>query len=984
MKMIQFRWPVRKRKSFVVAILCGQLVWPMVSDSAEMAVIQGILSSKCLHCHGPDENSREADLRLDIHESVVEMATEIGKRILSHDEDIQMPPPDSGKLLTEDEQAMLVEWLDAGAPWKDHWAYENLVRPDIPKIPNDNWSRTPIDKFIRAKNSRMGLDQNPEADPVDLVRRMTYNLTGLPPTPEESHKFKEAWAEDAEKAVNDLADKLLGSPAYGERWGRHWLDVARYADTCGYDKDKLRPNAWPYRDYVIRSFNENKPYKRFVEEQIAGDVIYPGTTDGILGLGFLAAGPWDFIGHVEVPETKLDGQIARNIDRDEMVTAVTNVFASTTAQCARCHDHKFDPINQKHYYGLQAVFAAVDRAERVYEVPQEIRSTRLSLDKKISELEKEISNAREKIEKIGGDELMDAERELESASKNHAQIELPAEYGYHSAIAASPDDEKWIQIEFPEPLFISEIHLRPCYDEFAGIGAGFGFPRKYSVQVNEHNDQGKEIPDVTILTTSELPSQNHPLEVVKIQCHRRISSLRLTARILAERKSDYILALAEMELLGEDGENLADKGIITSRDSIEAPPRWSLKNLTDGKYPKPKDEDAYQKLVKAKEKISSLQARPELQDWINRMSALERKLSLTQDKIGKLPEGKLVYAAATEFRSQGAFKPTGGIPRKIRILRRGDISSPGKEALPMVLPLIQGSPAEIPMTTNKAEGEYRKYLAEWLVREDNPLTWRSIANRIWLWHIGEGLVSTPNDFGKMGQPPSHPQLLDWLATEFRDSGGNFKALHKLIVTSATYRQSSSWNESNADLDYSNRYLWRMNRRRLQAEEIRDSILMVSGALNPRMGGPGFYLFQLEKTDHSPHYEYHKYDPSDINTHRRSVYRFIVRSQPDPFMTTLDCADSNFSTPQRSETQTALQALSLLNNKFNTHMATHFASDLKKSHFTAKEIIDEAFHRVTGRYPREDEARSFVEYMHKHGLSNTCRLMFNLSEFTYIN
>ena len=225
----------------------------------------------------------------------------------------------------------------------------------------------PVDDFIQKRAAAAGLPLSDRADPGTLIRRATYDLTGLPPTPQEVADFVKDSASDAEGAWSRLVERLLGSPHYGERWAQHWLDVARYADTCGYDKDKLRPHAWPYRDYVVRSFNADKPYARFVEEQIAGDVLYPNSPDGTVGLGFLAAGPWDFIGHVEVPESKLDGQEARNLDRDEMVSATLNTFCSATIQCARCHNHKFDPFTQQHYYGLQAVFSAVDRADRPYE-----------------------------------------------------------------------------------------------------------------------------------------------------------------------------------------------------------------------------------------------------------------------------------------------------------------------------------------------------------------------------------------------------------------------------------------------------------------------------------------------------------------------------------------------------------------------------------------------------------------------------------------
>jgi hypothetical protein len=275
-------------------------------------------------------------------------------------------------------------------------------------------------------------------------------------------------------------------------------------------------------------------------------------------------------------------------------------------------------------------------------------------------------------------------------------------------------------------------------------------------------------------------------------------------------------------------------------------------------------------------------------------------------------------------------------------------------------------------------------LAEWITRKDNPLTWRSIANRIWLWHFGQGIVETPNDFGRMGLPPSHPELLDWLAIEFRDSGGRFKHLHKMIVTSSTYCQSSAVSEKFAQIDSNNRYHWRMNRRRLEAEALRDAILAVSGALNNQIGGPGFYLFKLEKTAHSPHYEYHKFDPADPKSHRRSIYRFIARSQPDPFMTTLDCADSSQSTPKRDETLTALQALSLLNNKFTLHMANRFASRIEKESKTLRGRIRRAHQLTTGRPPRPEEMVALEGYAQKHGLPNLCRVLFNLSETTYLD
>jgi len=303
------------------------------------------------------------------------------------------------------------EWINAGAKWPenrkleaarvrnfDWWSFRNPTLPSVPSI-QDPWIRTPVDAFILHRLKEQGLTHSPDADRRTLIRRVTFDLLGLPPTPEETESF----VNDPDPlAYEQLVERLLASKHYGERWARHWLDIVKYADTCGYDKDKLRNNAWPYRDYVIHSFNDDKPYSRFVQEQIAGDALFPGDPDGILGLGFIAAGPWDFIGHVEVPETKIDGKVARNLDRDDMVSNTINTFCSLTIQCARCHNHKFDPFTQEHYYGLQSVFAAVDRAERPYDLNPEIERQRKELDAKLAKTRSDLATLEKEIETDAG------------------------------------------------------------------------------------------------------------------------------------------------------------------------------------------------------------------------------------------------------------------------------------------------------------------------------------------------------------------------------------------------------------------------------------------------------------------------------------------------------------------------------------------------------------------------------------------------------
>ncbi|MBL68416.1 MAG: cytochrome C [Verrucomicrobiales bacterium] len=945
--------------------------------------VRPILAANCYQCHGPDGESRKGDLRLDVEAEARPVLKEVLARITHADPDERMPPVKSGKKLSATEIATLRRWIEQGAKWEQHWSLKPLRRPVAPKLPSPqaDWARNPIDLFIRAKHSEIGVAPSAEADNRTLIRRMTFDLTGLPPMPAEIAAFNKAADADRDQAIVALADRLLASPRYGERWGRHWLDVVKYADTCGYDKDKLRPNAWPYRDYVIRSFNENKPYARFVQEQIAGDTLFPGTADGILGLGFIAAGPWDFIGHVEVSESKIDGRVARHIDRDEMVSNTLNTFTSATIQCARCHDHKFDPYTQKHYYSLQSVFAAVDRANRPYTATPELAKRKAVLTARVADYKKQLAALDAEMKKEGGAAMVALDKKIAALRPKAKLKSKRPEFGYHSLIVKNPRTVKWVQVDLGATRGVKQVVLRACHDEYAGIGGGFGFPVRFKVEGAATADFKSPVMLVD-QTQADFPNPN--IAPVAFVVDAKVRFLRVTATVLAERKNDYMLALAELEARSATGQNVAAKAKVTSPDSIQAPPRWRRTNLTDGHFPIAVDATAIAALQAAQSERTVLLAKLQTPERKAKRQKLQTDLSNAEAELKKIPAGQMVYAAATQFKTQGNFKPTGGKPREIKVLHRGNILQPRDAVRPGTLPIFAKENFEFNLPANHPETARRAALAQWITRADNPLTWRSIVNRIWLWHFGQGIVETPNDFGRMGLPPSHPELLDWLAVEFRDSGGRFKHLHKLIVTSSTYRQASLGDKNFEKIDANNRTLWRMNRRRLEAEELRDAILATSGALNETPGGPGYYLFVLEKTAHSPHYEYYKFNPADPKSHRRSVYRFIVRSQPDPFMTTLDCADSSQSTPKRDETLTALQALSLLNNKFTLHMAGQFAERIKKESKTLKGQIRRAHQLITGRPPTVKEVASLHAYAQKHGLPNLCRVLFNLSEFTYVD
>ncbi len=443
-------------------------------------------------------------------------------------------------------------------------------------------------------------------------------------------------------------------------------------------------------------------------------------------------------------------------------------------------------------------------------------------------------------------------------------------------------------------------------------------------------------------------------------------------------------------MFDQAGNNVALQSAVTSLDSIEAPDRWRKSNLTDGIWASAGDEAAILQLAEAQKQRQIILDRITTAERTAERERLSKEIASLESQLKALPSGKLVYAAATHFTPKGSFNPTNGKPRAIHLLHRCSVQQPLAPSLPGTLPIQMSSDlspsaaGHFNLPPDHTEGDRRAALAQWITRPDHPLTWRSIVNRIWQHHFGRGLVDTPNDFGRMGKLPTHPELLDWLAVEFRDNGQSFKKLHQLIVTSATYQQSSVHDASNSTIDSDNRFLWRTNRRRLGAEEIRDSMLAVSGRLDTKMGGPGYYLFALERPEHSPHYEYHKFNHHDAASHRRSVYSFIARSQPDPYMTTLDCADSSQSTPQRNETLTSLQALSMLNNGFSLTMSKHFASRLSTEASSPSKQVARGFQLTSGRSPTESELTELTAYAEKYGMHNLCRLLFNLSEFVYVD
>ncbi len=868
----------------------------------------------------------------------------------------------------------------------DWWSFKPAAKPPLPKLAGDKSSSNPIDQFIRAKLESEKLTPSPEADRRTLIRRLSFDLIGLPPTPEEVARFV---TNREPHAYEQLVDRLVASPRYGERWARHWLDTVHYGDTHGYDKDKPRPNAWPYRDYVIRAFNQDKSYSRFVEEQLAGDYLFPDDPDGIAALGFLAAGPWDFVGHVELPIEKTDGLIARYNDRDDMLMTTISTFQSLTAHCARCHNHKFDPISQRDYYGLQAVFAGLDRADRVFDTDSKVHTRRRLLVNKMSPLLERYAAFTNQFARVSTPEVQSLDARMKALKEQVALISLAAEAekssgnGYHSAIEKTPDVAKWVQLDLGAELEIDEVRLVPARPIDFPDTPGFGFPVRFRVEISGEPafESGQTIADY-----SERDFKNAGDNAVSFSANRkRARFVRVTATRLWERTRDYVFALAELQVLAS-GTNAALHSTVSALDSIEAG-YWSKKHLVDGfdsrrKLRTPGDrtsEKIESELTSLAEQRRCLAEATLDESARGEWSQTTNELKQVRREIAALPPPARVYAAANDFAADNNFHPAKS-PRPVHLLARGDVKRPGELMKAAGIAAVPEVHADFELTDASNEASRRAALARWITDPKNLLTRRSIVNRVWHYHFGRGLVETPNDFGHMGALPSHPELLDWLAFWFVENGESLKKLHRLILTSDAWKQSSASRPECVKLDADNRYLWRMNSARLDAETIRDSMLFISGKLDLTMGGPAVRQFYF-KDDHSPVYDYTQFDVEDPAACRRSIYRFTVRSVPDPLMDSLDCPDASILTPKRTVTLTALQALAMLNNPFVLKQCEYLAARTKEEGTPGRQI-EQIFQLALNRSPTSIELEKMEAFSARHGMAGLCRVIFNMSEFMF--
>lgn len=973
---------------------------PDTSESATLAFfdnqVETILFNRCLKCHGSkregelDLRTRSTALKGSENGPVLEPGNPDKSLLFDQIYNEKMPPKHP---LTDDEIEVLEKWIKDGlyypqepliepAP-EEWWSTMPLVKKQPPESTNPH--EKPIDRFIRATLKEKGLTPSAPTNPRTLIRRVTFDLHGLPPTIQEIDTFLKACADEtgSEQSVGDTAynlliDQLLASPRYGERWARHWLDIAHYGDTHGFDKDQRRDNAWPYRDYVIRTLNADKPYADFVTEQLAGDALKPGHPDGIVATGFLAAGPWDLVGQQEVREGTIEKKRVRNLDRDDIVTTVFNTFQSTTIQCARCHDHKFDSISRADYYKVQSVFAGIDRADREYDDPAVVPK-RAALNADIERFTLALEETRKTIHENLPPKYDELQKNLErlkrkrNSIRNNKESKSPSN-GYHSLIFNTPDKPQWVEIDLGETFPLDELLLLPARPTDYPDTPGFGFPLRFTVSISS-SETGDDFEAIADYAEEPYPNPGDTPVAFSLDS-RKVRRIRIDAYELWERSNDYAFALAEVEAT-VGTKNVARAATITASSTIDSG-RWHTRYLVDGYDSRAQrtagKKDVSQQLSAIKSEMDLLEnesqkliERHTKNSLLRKEAEQKRNLQKRRSELNRLPKLNKVYSVRS-------LKP-----RPVYDLPRGNEATPGEQVFPTALSLIAALSPELKNNTGN-EAATRLELARWIVHPENALTWRSIVNRVWQYHFGTGIVDTPNDFGHAGSLPTHPELLDWLAFEFRESG-SLKNLHRLILNTATYRQTSKYNAHNAAIDGSNRYLWRMNTRKLDAESVHDTVLAVSGKLDQKMGGPSYEAFDYTK-DESPKYDFLGKDSPDL--WRRSIYRFIVRSVPDPLFEALDCADPNMNSAVRNQTLTAPQALVMLNDAFILKQAGYTAIRLTSVQQNLSDQIQSLHTLALGRSPQPEEMTTLTRFAEEHGLASLARLVFNLNEFMFVD
>lgn len=904
--------------------------------------VRPIFDKHCTSCHG--EKKQKSGLRLDLKTAALTGGDKHGPDIVAgqaaqspliqflttEDEDEIMPP--KGRISAA-EIDLLTRWINDGAVWPDG--------VDVAKVEDrrDHWSFKPlsvkvgkIDSFIDARLTEKGLHRSPPADPVSLLRRITFDLTGLPPTPEEVSAF--VLHPSSYEAV---VDRLLQSPRYGERWAQHWLDVVRYADTHGFEVNTERPNAWPYRDYVIRAFNSDTPYDRFVKEQIVGDAMGQDAATGFLvTASVLLPG--------QIGKDEPSKRLARQDALDEIVTNVGQTFLGLSVGCARCHDHKFDPITAKDYYSMQALVAGVAYGDRDLQTPEALaaRAQTKKLKAQIAGIDNQLAEF-VPLAKAGG------KRPMVNARENRDRF-APV---------------KALRVRFS---ILETNNREPCIDELEVFNTA-----GENIALASLGTKATSSGDIVVADRHDL---KHVNDGQYGNSRSWMSNEKGKGWVMLEFTQSHEIdrVVWARDRQGKFDDRLPIRYLIETADDSGM---WHA--VADSE-----DRMAFNPGSQAQPAFST--------KGLNRQEAALARRLLEQ----KRPlERELQSAEAAQRVFAGTFRE----PDDIHLLNRGDPEQPKESVAPAVLSAL----GNVALPSTATDAQRRSALAAWIASPQNPLTARVMVNRLWQGHFGTGIVETASDFGRSGMIPTHAELLDWLAAEFILSGWSVKHMHRVMVLSETYKQSSQIDdvpEGSASrdsgyeiinrkskiinegfrLDADCRLLWRYPSRRIDAETIRDSMLAVSGQLNVTMYGRGYDLFDKRGGLSG-------FKPVETFTGeglRRLIYAHKVRREREAVFGAFDCPDAGQSTARRRESTTPIQALNLFNSRFTLDQSEAFAARVKKeAGDDAAKQIHRSYQLALGRAPTPEELAELRPTVQRNGLSVLCRALFNCNEFLFV-
>lgn len=943
--------------------------------------IRLILSENCFACHGPDQKKRKAKLRLDQqdglyakreeHSIVVpanRAASELFRRITTSDADDHMPPAEFGKQLTPEQVNLIGRWIDEGAPWQGHWAFIKPERPPLPGVKDKSWPRNEIDYFVQAKLENAGLKPSPPAGRETLVRRVSFDLTGLPPTLEEV----DAYLADPEPgAYEKLVDRLLASPRYGERMALHWLDLARYADTHGYHLDSGR-DMWKWREWVINAFNRNEPFDQFTVEQIAGDLLPNATVSQKLATGFNRNSMINFEGGA-IPEEYLTQYI---IDR---VSTTSTVFMGLTMACAQCHDHKYDPITQKEFYQFYAYFNAVPEngldgrngnATPLIYLPSAEQQT------KWDGLQAAVKKAEDRL-KEALPEIDAAQKQWESETKARLQIDWRVlevaesksrggatltKLDDHSILAsgANPAEDVYEFVARTGQTNITAIRLEALKDASLP-GGGPGRADNSNFVLSEIELEAVSASDPALKEAVKFSGASADFSQEGFDVAKAIDGDPKSgwAVDVPKRHQNGVAKFAAAKSFGWEGgvelrfrlrfeTQYAQHAIGRVRLALSSDPRAAQPGL----LPPANINDV---LALATEQRSAAQTETLRKYYRENISPEFKAIN------GELAKVRQAFAAFQKTIPTSMVMEQMANPRDTFMLIRGQYNQHGDKVSP-------GVPASLPPPPKGAPPN-RLGLAQWLTDPSHPLMARVTVNRFWAAVMGNGIVKTANNFGSQAEWPTHPELLDWLATEFIASGWDVKYMMKLLVMSSTYRQSSKVTPELAERDPDNRLYARGLRFRLPAEAIRDNALAVSGLLAGKIGGPSVLPYQppglweeLSLRKDSKNWSAQFYVQSHgEDLYRRTMYTFWKRTSPPPSLQAFDAPDRETCTVQRDRTSTPLQALVLLNDPTYVEAARFLAQRLMaEAKAGPAERIAFAFRLTLARRPSEAETKILVD------------------------